>query len=61
MFSMITEPLIMLGRIPPKIITIGINELRRMCFTMTERSGTPFARAVRMKSWRAFSSSDERR
>ena len=56
MFSMITEPPTRIGSCRPISVTTGISAFLITCRRMINRSRSPFAQAVRMKSWRSTSS-----
>src|SRR5207247_2054492 len=49
------------ARVPPRAVTTGMSALRKAWLTMTVRSRSPFACAVRMKSWLMTSSVSVRR
>jgi hypothetical protein len=51
MVSTSTAPESRKGMYSPRRVMMGIRALRSACLKTTARSESPFARAVRMKSW----------
>ena len=58
--SMMIAPPISTGSSSAKIVMIGISALRNVCRKITNRSGSPLARAVRTKSCPSASSIETR-